>query len=150
MQLKRRATLLSALTIASCVAAASADSAVIVNSGSTNTMGYKITISRDGNGTVTLQGRTGTPSSKAKPFQLPAANATRFFDDLSTARKENAPPIPCMKSASFSSTTHVTWQGWTSSDLECPQKTPTGDALVKDIAAIRQAAGVATLPLHPL
>jgi hypothetical protein len=132
------------------VAATSPDSAVIVNSGSTNTMGYKITISRDGNGTATLQGRTGTPSGKPKSFQLVSGTVTRFFDDLSAARKENAPPIPCMKSASFSSTTRITWQGWTSPDLECPQKTPTGDALVRDVQAIRQAAGLGTLPLHPL
>lgn len=148
--MKLRATLLCALTIASCVAATSRDSAVIINSGSTNTMGYKISISADGNGSVTLQGRTGTPSSKPKSFQLPAATATRFFGDLAAARKENAPPIPCMKSASFSSTTHVTWQDWTSPDLECPQKTSAGDALAKDVQAIRQAAGLGALPLHPL
>jgi hypothetical protein len=148
--MKWRATLLCAVAIASCVAATSGDSAVIVNSGSTNTMGYKISISPDGSGTVTLQGRTGTPSGKPKSFTLPAAAATRFFGDLAAARKENAPPIPCMKSASFSSKTQITWEGWTSPDLECPQKTSAGDALVKDLQAIRQAAGIGTLPLHQL
>jgi hypothetical protein len=150
LQMRLRATLLSALTIASCVAATSRDSAVILNSGSTNTMGFKLTLWSDGNGSVTLQNRGGTPSQKPKSFQVSATTTARFFSDLVTARKENAPPIPCMKSASFSSTTRVTWQGWTSPDLECPQKTAAGEALVKDVQAIRQAAGIESTPLHGL
>ena len=47
-----------------------------------------------------------------------------------------------MKSASFGMAEHVKWQGWVSPDLTCPPKDSLGEALVKDIGEIRQAAGV--------
>jgi hypothetical protein len=53
-----------------------------------------------------------------------------------------------MKSASFGTSTHITWQGWVSPDLECPPKTSAGDALVKDVQEIRQASGSANAPLR--
>jgi hypothetical protein len=53
-----------------------------------------------------------------------------------------------MKSASFGSTLKVTWQTWASPDLSCPAKDSVGDALIADVNAIREAAGVSELPLR--
>jgi hypothetical protein len=141
------ATVVAALAIASFVAASPRDSAAIVNSGSTNSYGYTITVWSDGTGSVTLQARGGTPSSP-KAFTVPSATTARFFADLAAARKGNATTVPCMKSVSFGSTTRISWQGWESPDLTCPPKDSLGEALVKDVDAIRKAAGIQELPLR--
>jgi len=136
-----RATLVAALTIAVCGAATPSDQATIVNSGSTNSAGYTIVVSPDGKASVSVAPRTGVAAAP-KSFTLATATATRFFNDLAAARKANIATVPCMKSASFGSTTKVTWQGWTSPDLSCPAKDATGDALTSDVDAIRQASGI--------
>jgi hypothetical protein len=140
------ALLLAALAITSCVAAAPRESAVIVNSGSTNSYGYSIEVWSDGTASVTMQ-RRGSATGTPKPFTVPTATATRFFADLAAARKGNLTTGPCMKSASFGTTMRVTWQGWTSPDLSCPGDDSAGDALIADVAAIRQAAGLPEMPL---
>jgi FtsP/CotA-like multicopper oxidase with cupredoxin domain len=142
-----RAMLLALLAMAGLMAAAPRDNAVIVNSGSTNTYGYTIEVWSDGSATAVLQRRGQSASATPKPFKVPAATVARFFANLAAARKGNALTVPCMKSASFGTSTHITWQGWTSPDLSCPPKDSLGDALVSDIAAIRQAAGIEELPL---
>ncbi len=142
-----RATIVAALAIASFVAAAPRDSAIIVNSGSTNSYGYSIVVWSDGNATATLQVRGAAPGT-SKAFTIPAATAARFFSDLAAARKGNATTGPCMKSASFGTSTHITWQGWVSPDLSCPPGGALGQALVADIDAIRKAAGISAMPLH--
>lgn len=131
--------------------AAPLDNAVIVDSGSTNTYGYTIHVSSDGKASVTLEERGGTAAGTAKPFTVPAATATRFFADLAAARKGNVATVPCMKSASFGTSLHITWQGWTSPDLSCPPKDALGETLVKDVDAIRQAGAIPAMPLrqHP-
>jgi len=145
-----RATLLGALAIATLVAATPADNAVIVNSGSTNAFGYRIEVSSDGKGTVSLQKRGGAAPTTAKAFTVPASTASKFFSDLAAARKANVQTVPCMKSASFGSSMHVSWQGWTSPDLTCPPKDSLGDALVSDVDAIRKASGIPeSPPLQP-
>jgi hypothetical protein len=127
------------------MAAAPSDNAVIVNSGSTNTMGYSIQVSSDGKASVTMQNR-GSSASAAKAFTVSAETSKRFFADLASARKGNVATVPCMKSASFGTSTHISWQGWVSPDLSCPPKDSLGEALVQDIDAIRQAAGVSAMP----
>ena len=150
IEMRVRATLLAALGIASLVAASPLDNAAIVNSGSTNSYGYTIDVASDGKASVTL-GESGTPASTPKPFIVPAATTARFFADLAAARKGNAATVPCMKSASFGTSLHVTWQGWTYPDHSCPPKDALGEALVKDVDAIRQAGGIPAMPLrqHP-
>jgi len=147
MRSKRAAaTLVAALTIAACVAASPPQTAVIVNSGSTNISGYTIKLASDGKGSLIVAPHGGSPGAP-KAFSVPAATATKFFADLAAARKVGLATVPCMKSASFGSSTHVTWEGWTSPDLSCPPKAPQGDALVADIDAIRKAAGIGSVPL---
>lgn len=139
-----RATILATLAIASFVAATPVDTAKIVNSGSTNTVGYTINVSSDGKASATLQNGSNT----VKAFTVAADLTTRFFSDLAAARKAGLVTVPCMKSASFGTSTHVSWQGWTSPDLTCPPKDSVGDALIKDVEAIRQAAGIPASPLR--
>jgi hypothetical protein len=145
----RRATLLCTVAIAVLVAATPPDSAVILNSGSTNTVGYAITVWSDGKASLTTQNRDGSSTGPAKAFSVAPATAARFFADLATAKNTKAVTVPCMKSASFGSSMHVKWQGWVSPDLECPPKDSAGEALVKDVDEIRQASGLAQTPMRP-
>jgi hypothetical protein len=70
----------------------------------------------------------------------------KFFADLKAA-KESGKVVgrPCMKSASFGSTTIVQYHGWTSPDLECP-----GDGFVVALASeahkVAAAVGVRSTP----
>lgn len=143
-----RSAPLAALAIAAFVGAAPVDTATIVNSGSTNSYGYSIQVWSTGKASATLQAKGGgTAAASPKPFTLPAATVARFFSDLAAARKGNLQTVPCMKSASFGTAVHVTWQGWVSPDLTCPPNDAVGAALVKDVNEIREAAGIAGMPM---
>jgi len=133
--------------VAPSVSAASTprDGAVIVDSGSTNTSGYRIEIWSDGNATIVLQNR-GVAHSTAKPFAVAPAVAAQFFANLKAARTANVNTLPCMKSASFGTTTRVTWHEWTSPDLDCPSDHAVLDALIASVNKIRAASGIGTLP----
>jgi hypothetical protein len=151
LRVVRKTRLLTALMAAlatALIAAAPHDTAVIVDSGSTNTLGYKIEVSPDGTASLTPHNRYGAAPGAAKTFTLTTATATRFFADLQAARKANATGEPCMKSASFGTKTTVTWRGWTSPDLDCPPGNSHMAALVRDVGEIRQKAGVSTAPLN--
>lgn len=144
-----RATMVAAAAIAALMAASPPDTATIVDSGSTNANGYTIRVGSDGNASVTYAPRGGSSIGAPKRFTVPAATTARFFADLAAARKGNAASVPCMKSVSFGSTLKVMWQGWTSPDLTCPPKDALGEALVSDVAAIRNAGGIDALHPHP-
>jgi hypothetical protein len=148
LKMQMRATLFGVIAIASCVGAAPRDIAVILNSGSTNLYGYTIQVWSDGKGSVTLQEPGGRVVTTPKPFGLPPTIAVLFFSDLAAARKGNVTTVPCMKTVSFGTSTHITWQGWESPDLTCPAKDSLGHALVRDVDAIRQAAGIPNLPVR--
>jgi hypothetical protein len=126
--------------------------AVIVNSGSTNTAGFKLTVHASGQSTAIMQNRSGVAQSAVRAFNVSSKDSGTLFADLKAAKA--APPpaqAGCMKSASFGTSTHVQWQGWTSPDLDCPSDEPSIAALKNDVAAIRTAAGISPLPLlhHP-
>lgn len=123
--------------------AAPVEKAAIVDSGSTNTAGYRIDVSSDGSGTLTMQPHPrSNASTTPKPFRIETALAQRFFNDIKAVRGVNVEGKPCMKSASFGTTTHVTYNGWTSPDLDCPSPNELMDALMRDVQAIRTASGV--------
>lgn len=139
--------------VALCAAAApsvpspSKDGASIVDSGSTNTGGYTIHVWSDGTAAVTYQSRTDT-APFTKSFTFSPSVAARFFIDLKAARDGKAQVERCMKSASFGTSTHVFWHGWTSPDLDCPPDDPLTSALLKDVNAIRSAGKVTAAPLR--
>lgn len=124
--------------LAVCAAAApSRDGASIVDSGSTNTAGYTIRVWSD-----------GSAATASKAFTFSPSLAARFFADLKAARGGHAKAQPCMKSASFGTSTHVHWHGWTSPDLDCPPGDALTSALLRDVTAIRSAGKINSAPLR--
>ena len=88
----------------------------IVNSGSTNTSGYVIHVSRSGAVIVELQ--SGGPARKAT---VASALAGRFFAALDAAEPLAAAQAGgCMKSASFGYSIKVNYGGESTPDLTCP------------------------------
>jgi hypothetical protein len=128
--------------------AAATDGATIVDSGSTNSLGYRIQVWTNGSATLTVQNRGGVAQSAAKPFVLTQSATTSFFAALKAAREGNATGMSCMKSASFGTTTRITWHSWISPDLDCPAGNALTAALVHDVGVIRAASGIDTMPLH--
>ena len=136
---------LALCAFAAC-AAAEPDTATIVNSGSTNFTGYTIQVRSDGSASAQVSNRGVDAASTPKPFTLDAVTTKQFFADLSAAQASKSITEPCMKSASFGSTTRVTWHDWSSPDLTCPPGNATGAALIHDVQAIATASGVKTGP----
>ena len=129
------------LTLAAATAAPSAppaSQAEIVNSGSTNTLGYVLPVARSGALVVEMQG--GAPPRNAT---IARAVADRFFAALAAA--EPIAPLPtahCMHSASFGYTLRIKYRGATTPDLTCPE----GDR-EKELAALAlEIAGDALAP----
>ncbi len=129
-----------ALLCAAVAAAPQRDGAVIVNSGSTNTAGYSITIWSDGSGLAQVQGGAG------RPFTISNDLAARFFTDLKAARANGQQLQHCMKSVSFGTRTNVRWHGWLSPDFQCPPFTTPVAALAQDVSAIESAANIQAGP----
>ena len=119
-----------------------AGEALIVNSGSTNSAGYRLRVYADG--TTALQ-QGDAAIRKRVAFAL----VKRFFADLRAAGAlDELPPAACMKSASFGSSTHIAYRGKMSPDLACPSTAPAARALAVDADALAAAAGV-TMLLRP-
>ena len=128
---------------ASTPGGATAAPVMIVNSGSTNMLGFTIAVAADGTATLTMQ------QHAPKTVHLTASTLKKLLADLAAARRTTtASGSSCIKSASFGSATRIAWQGWTSPDLECPAPNAQIAALIDDVHAIREAAGVATAPLR--
>ena len=106
--------------------AADTGSAVIVNSGSTNTAGFKIVVPKNGSAEYTSTPRPHrAPEDQADktPAQrrLDPALVQRFYSDLEAARPFSDLPTPhCMKSASFGSRLTIQLNGEETPDLSCP------------------------------
>lgn len=110
-----------------------ATEALIINSGSTNTAGYRLRV--NANGWTTLQ-QGDIPLRK----RVSSALVRRFFADLRAAGPLDAIPARvCMKSASFGTTMQIVYRAKTSPDLNCPS---TARTLAQDAYALADAAGV--------
>lgn len=129
----------AALAIAAW-AAPTRDGAVIRTSRSTNTAAYEIKVWSDGRAQLI---QTEGPTS----FNIAPGLAKRFFADAAAGRANPGTPGHCMKSASFGTTTVVTWHRWTSSDLQCPPFSAPVTALAADVRAIQAAVKIGG-PLH--
>ena len=106
-------------------------------------LGFTIAVTADGTATLTMQ------QHATKSFGVAAATLKKLFADLAAARRTTTTPgSSCIKSASFGSATRIAWQGWTSPDLECPAPNAQIAALIDDVHAIREAAGIGTAPLR--
>jgi len=137
--------LLASICFGSAPAAFRNDGAVIRNSGSTNFPGYTIKVWSDGTAWSARTNRAGENLGDARSGRIPAALAQTFLNDARQARKARVVSQSCRKSASFGTSTVVTYHGWTSPDLECP-----GDGFVVALAAdahkIAAALNVQGLP----
>lgn len=100
-------------------------SAAIVNSGSTNTPGFKIVVESEGAAEYTPMPRAHTqPEGQhvGAPMKrkLPPALVHRFFSDLEAARPFSDLPRPtCMKSVSFGTRLTIQFNGDETPDLNC-------------------------------
>jgi hypothetical protein len=95
--------------------AAAADVAVIVNSGSTNTSGFRIVVERSGKAESTT-----TPQGKQMRRKLPEALTKQLYSDLRAATPLSSLPAPrCMKSASFGTKLTIEFGGQETPDLSC-------------------------------
>lgn len=113
--------LVLALLASACYAAAAnrADGAIIRNTGSTNFSGYTIKVWSDGRTSTVHSDRNGRPLDQPATGKIPQSVANQFFTDVRGARGNPSGAQPCLKSASFGTTTIVQYHGWTSPDLEC-------------------------------
>lgn len=90
--------------------AARVTTATIVNSGSTNTAPFSVTVRSDGH----VQTGRGPQASISKRL------TAQFFGALRAAQRTAPAAGGCMKSASFGSVMSVRSAAWTSTDLNCP------------------------------
>jgi hypothetical protein len=147
LQITRVALALSLMVLPLAVCAANTpdrDGATIVDSGSTEWLGYKMDVWSDGNADLTLQDRGSATDGPVKTFTISALLAHRFFADLRAARDGNAAKEFCGTYAGDATTTYVRWHGWKSPDLACapaPNSVLTL-ALITDLNAILSASGI--------
>ena len=90
------------------------DAVVIVNSGSTNTASYRIVVAPSGRAQILIAEQE--PAAKT----LSSATTETLFRDVKAAMPlDTIKTEPCMKSASFGTTTRVRYGGKQSPDLSC-------------------------------
>jgi hypothetical protein len=117
--------------------------AVIYNTGSTNSLGYRIVVTSSGSAEYVAGG------ARIKGHVNPAI-AKKFFADLAKGLPLFELPIEkCMKSASFGTSTFVWWRGQRSGDVECAGDQH-GNDLARDAFAIATALKIEVHALRPL
>ncbi len=117
------------------------DAAVVRNSGSTNTVGYIIVLSRDGRAVITQEGRTTAA-------MLAAPQTKWLFAKLREAETLTALPVGhCMRSVSFGSSTTISYGGATSPDLGCAVS-PLERELARTVGVLVRQLNIATFPAH--
>ncbi|HEY7337001.1 MAG TPA: hypothetical protein VH639_19060 [Bryobacteraceae bacterium] len=124
------------------LSAAAGSSAVILNSGSTNTAGFRLVVDKSGDAEYIPMPRKYGPQggSPTEPTRrkLPDVLVQRFYSDLEAAKPlSGLPKERCMKSASFGTTTIVQFGGEETPDLSCPTaQNPHTKALMRDVDEI--------------
>jgi hypothetical protein len=116
--------LAAGLLLALTLSLAATDLALITDSGSTNTAGFRIEVRRSGEAvyTPTLRRAGQVPEAQAKPKtrQVPPDLTKRFFANLDAAKSLSALPAQgCMKSASFGTTLTIQYGDQKTPDLRC-------------------------------
>jgi len=117
------------------------DLATVIQSGSTNTVGYNIVIHNNGSATVMTEGPTHAlvPRREFPPGTIDTKELQRLLTQIGDVSR--IPIGLCMKSASFGTTTKISYAGKVSGDLRCISR-PASDgdeALLKpseDLAAL--------------
>ena len=116
--------------------------AVILDTGSTNTLGYRISIGPKGQAWFVVSGH---PMQRASISQT---LADKFFTNLRAAAPLSKLAVEqCMKSASFGTSLFVWWHGQRSPDLTCPSSDVRARAVYDDATQIATALHL-TAGLH--
>jgi hypothetical protein len=128
---------------------AAGDFAIIVNSGSTNTPGYRIEIWPTGKAVYTLVRRRALrpvapdqTSASSGPVTVSAElrPTKQFFADLASAGNlSRYPPVHCIKSVSFGYRLTIQYKGQESPDLSCPNSDSKISALAADAKTLTTA-----------
>ena len=106
----------------------SSSSAVIVNSGSTNTAGFRIVVDRSGNAQYTQSARRSQPemdktAGKPRSRKLSEKLVRRLYSDLDKAGPLSALPTErCFKSVSFGTRMTIEFGAEETPDLSCPNQ----------------------------
>lgn len=121
---KEASVIAFALTLSVASVLRAADSAVIVNSGSTNTAGFRISVDPSGNARYTVTPRKSGPNLGDKPAaaqqHISDALVKRLYADLDAAKPLASLPNPhCMKSASFGTRLTIELGDSETPDLSC-------------------------------
>ena len=122
--------------------------ALIENSGSTNTLGYQIRVSSDGTVAKLFKTALSVTTVMTKPITL--QNASKLFRDLDVAMPLSSLPVRHgMRSASFGTQTYVTYKGQKSPDLTFASD-PRTVALKADIDGITKTLGIGNAFRRPV
>lgn len=119
----------------------------IVNSGSTNTRGYVLHVSRAGDVVVEEEGGTN-----ARKVRIPQVLARRFFAALNAdGPLGTMPSRNCPKSKSFGYSVRIKYAGASSPDLTCPASAPASElaALAGEIASAAKVSDRARRAVGP-
>jgi hypothetical protein len=110
----------------------------IVDSGSTNTAGFKIVVQKSGEAVYTSQPRGAGEAPKTIYKTIPRTLAKTLYDDVDAGRPlSRLPTHTCVKSASFGTRLTVRFGDDPSPDLNCGEGgVPKLDALRRDALAI--------------
>jgi hypothetical protein len=116
------------------------DAIVIIDTGSTNMLGYRIVIGR--NGEASYASGEGHGSAR-----LPASTFSKLKYDVVMAQPlSHVKASPdCMKPMSFGSSTFIALGDEKSEDLTCPAS-PKGEALKSDVDAVTEFLHVRDVP----
>ncbi|HKV38815.1 MAG TPA: hypothetical protein VJX67_06355 [Blastocatellia bacterium] len=125
------------------VSAARQRSAEIINSGSTNSGGYRMVVCESGRVKYEpgkpphVMGPRNSEMNKEVEVDVGTKLTTKLFEDLDQAAPlSRLPVVHCIKSASFGTTTVVSVGRERSPDLSCPGADHRMEALYKDVEAI--------------
>jgi hypothetical protein len=130
-------TLLSVVQLTT-VAETAKSPGMIINSGSTNTCPYTISVLPSGQATYTVCNTQGKG-------EISHPLTTKFFDDIKVAQPlSKLPFMPCAKSVSFGTTTKVNYRKQKSPDVSCPSNDAKVTNLFDDARSIQKALGFST------
>ena len=118
--------------------------AVILNTGSTNTQGYRIVVQPSGDAEY-INGSHRAIAS------VPASLAEQFFKDLQAAMPLTARGASdCMKSSSFGSSLFIWWNGSRSGDLTCGLSSKVSSEALQIAQSLGMSTGLRTPLMRPI
>jgi hypothetical protein len=108
----------------------------VIDTGSTNVPGMNVKLENS-----SQQAMVEPRGGSAQKITLAKELCNRLMEDLKTAGPLNElPPVHCMKSVSFGTSTFIEYNGARSPDLSCRQTDPRSLALKKDASDILTSA----------